>query len=69
MVLYDKEPAGVVTVRFSDPDAARQCVEVRLQCLLAVIALLMIVVEYLVKMRKSQLGVLHTSDFVFLDQV
>ncbi|PCG89408.1 Nucleotide-binding, alpha-beta plait [Penicillium occitanis (nom. inval.)] len=27
VVLYDKEPAGVVTVRFSDPDAARQCVK------------------------------------------
>ena len=28
VVLYDKEPAGVVTVRFSDPDAAKQCVKV-----------------------------------------
>ncbi|OKL60040.1 hypothetical protein UA08_04530 [Talaromyces atroroseus] len=27
VVLYDKEPDGVVTVRFSDPDAARQCVK------------------------------------------
>lgn len=28
MVLYDKEPDGVVSVRFLDPDAARQCVQV-----------------------------------------
>ncbi|KAH8697340.1 nuclear mRNA splicing factor-associated protein [Talaromyces proteolyticus] len=28
VVLYDQEPNGVVTVRFSDPDAARQCVKV-----------------------------------------
>jgi hypothetical protein len=28
VVLYDKEPDGVVTVRFSDPEGARQCVRV-----------------------------------------
>lgn len=28
VVLYDKEPDGVVTVRFSDPEAAKKCVEV-----------------------------------------
>lgn len=28
VVLYDKEPDGVATVRFSDPEAARQCVRV-----------------------------------------
>lgn len=28
VVLYDKEPEGVVSVRFTDPDAARQCVQV-----------------------------------------
>lgn len=28
VVLYDKEPNGVATVRFTDPDAARQCVSV-----------------------------------------
>lgn len=28
VVLYDKEPDGVVTVRFSDPEAAKQCVKV-----------------------------------------
>lgn len=28
VVLYDKEPDGVVTVRFTDPGAARQCVSV-----------------------------------------
>jgi len=30
VVLFDKEPEGVVTVRFSDPEAARQCVRVRI---------------------------------------
>jgi HIV Tat-specific factor 1 len=28
VVLYDKEPEGVVSVRFADPESARQCVEV-----------------------------------------
>ncbi|KAL5689911.1 hypothetical protein EMGR_008325 [Emarellia grisea] len=28
VVLYDKEPDGVVSVRFTDPEAARQCVRV-----------------------------------------
>lgn len=28
-MLYDKEPEGVVSVRFADPEAARQCVKVR----------------------------------------
>lgn len=28
VVLYDKEPDGVVSVRFADADAARQCVKV-----------------------------------------
>ena len=28
VVLYDKEPDGVVTVRFTDPGAAMQCVRV-----------------------------------------
>lgn len=28
VVLYDKEPDGVVTVRFADPGAAMQCVRV-----------------------------------------
>ena len=28
VVLYDKEPAGVATVKFADPDAAAKCVEV-----------------------------------------
>ncbi|KAL1961955.1 hypothetical protein VTN77DRAFT_736 [Rasamsonia byssochlamydoides] len=28
VVLFDKEPEGVVTVKFSDPEAARQCVRV-----------------------------------------
>lgn len=28
MILYDKEPEGVVTVRFSDPEAARTCARV-----------------------------------------
>lgn len=28
VVLYDKEPQGVVSVRFTDPDAARHCVQV-----------------------------------------
>jgi hypothetical protein len=28
VVLYDKEQAGVVSVRFSDPEAARNCVKV-----------------------------------------
>ncbi|KAL2872008.1 U2 snRNP complex subunit CUS2 [Aspergillus lucknowensis] len=28
VVLYDKEPEGVVSVRFSDPEAARNCVKV-----------------------------------------
>lgn len=28
VVLYDKEQDGVATVRFSDPQAARQCIEV-----------------------------------------
>lgn len=32
VVLYDKEPEGVVSVRFAEPEAARQCVQV---CLLA----------------------------------
>lgn len=27
MVLYDKEPEGVVSVRFADPECARQCVK------------------------------------------
>ena len=26
VVLYDREPEGIVSVRFSDPDAARRCV-------------------------------------------
>lgn len=30
VVLFDKEPEGVVSVRFSDPEAARQCVRVRI---------------------------------------
>ncbi|RMJ25181.1 hypothetical protein PHISP_03936 [Aspergillus sp. HF37] len=28
VVLYDKEPDGIVTVRFADPGAARQCISV-----------------------------------------
>ena len=28
VVLYDKEPEGVVSVRFSDPEPARHCVKV-----------------------------------------
>lgn len=28
VVLYDKEPEGVVSVRFADPESARQCVKV-----------------------------------------
>ncbi|KAL2006120.1 hypothetical protein VTN00DRAFT_9774 [Thermoascus crustaceus] len=28
VVLFDKEPEGVVSVRFSDPEAARQCVRI-----------------------------------------
>jgi hypothetical protein len=34
VVLYDKETDGVVTVRFSDPEGARQCVRVGFQLLL-----------------------------------
>ena len=29
VVLYDKEPDGVASVRFSNPEAARACVQVR----------------------------------------
>lgn len=28
VVLYDKEPEGVVSVKFADPEAAQQCVKV-----------------------------------------
>lgn len=28
VVLFDKEPDGVVSVRFTDPEAAKQCVRV-----------------------------------------
>ena len=29
VVIYDKEPEGVISVRFSTPEAARACVQVR----------------------------------------
>lgn len=28
VVLYDKEPEGVVSVRFQEPEAARACIQV-----------------------------------------
>ena len=30
VVLYDKEPDGIASVRYSNPEAARACVNVRL---------------------------------------
>lgn len=33
VVLYDKEPEGVVSIKFADPDAAEQCVKVCHPCI------------------------------------
>lgn len=35
VILYDREPEGVVTVKFSEPEAARQCARVGIPCDLA----------------------------------
>ena len=40
VVLFDKEPDGVASVRYSNPEAANACVKVRFDCSQSYAALL-----------------------------